>query len=178
MADKITPELSRIFHMDKVTAKTKTCFHVKADQAEREALAKRFELIDLKYFEVEFTIDCGREEASYEVAGKGIADVVQTCVVTLKDVPAHLEFSIKLIVQEGEEKPIDENDLSFLEEEVDVEYYQENQIDLGEIAAQYLALALDPYPHAEGADKASIGDEKEVLNEIISPFAVLQKLKQ
>lgn len=178
MADNITPELSRLFNLDKVGTKSGINFQVKAGPSEREALAKRFDLVEIKRLEVIFTLAHGSEEATYEITGTGKADVVQSCVVTLKDVPAHVEFTIHVIAQEGEEQPIDENDLSFLDEEIDREYYQNNQVDLGEIASQYLVLSLDPYPHAEGAEKTTIGDSDKVQSEIVSPFSVLQKLKK
>jgi len=54
-------------------------------------------------------------------------------------------------------------------------------VDFGEIAAQQLALALNPYPRADGATLEQlneVADNKKVtVNERNSPFAVLGELK-
>ena len=47
------------------------------------------------------------------------------------------------------------------------------QLDLGEAAAEQLALALDPYPRAPDAVLPDIPDEPEVL-----PFATLASLRR
>ena len=52
-------------------------------------------------------------------------------------------------------------------------------VDLGEILVQQLALALDDYPRAAGAEFAQRewGETSEEEDEVVSPFAALKALK-
>ncbi|WP_052046296.1 YceD family protein [Candidatus Paracaedibacter symbiosus] len=170
------PEFSRFFALDKGHSGV-VHFRAKADETELEALAKRFDLRGMKNLVVEFTIKPhGREVGAYDLTGVGQVDVIQVCVISSKDVPAHVDFSFHTKLMEGVEQPIDESDLSFLEEETDIDYYQNGQVDLGEIAAQYLSLSLDPYPRSPDAGELNEKVEENV-SEKVSPFAVLHKLK-
>lgn len=175
MTEPFLPEFSRVFHLEKGLTKP-VQFNAKADEEECVALAKRFELLDIKNFSVTFVVEASREAGEYEVKGSGQADVVQACVVTLKDVPEHVDFSFHTKLVHGVEKPLDEGDYSFLEEEIDVDYYQNSHVDLGEIAAQYLTLSLNPYPRAEDVDTSQYIEKDEEVNQA-SVFNLLQKLK-
>lgn len=176
MVASIAPEFSRVFQLDKGSSAS-VGFRAKADAAELIGLAKRFDLREVKNLTVEFTITRRREAGEYDLVGSGHADIIQACVVSLKDVPSHLEFSFHTKLVEGVEQPIDEADYSFLEEETDVDYYQNNQVDLGEIAAQYLSLELNPYPRSSELEQED-EEAKNVTHEIAGPFAVLKTLKK
>jgi len=59
------------------------------------------------------------------------------------------------------------------------------RIDIGELAAQHLSLALDPYPHAEGVEFEGFGEADEDEDgddpdepEKPNPFAALERLKR
>ena len=58
----------------------------------------------------------------------------------------------------------------------------DDKVDLGEAIAQHLALAIDPYPRAEGVSLASVMSALEdMASEPMTengPFAALAKLKQ
>ena len=102
---------------------------------------------------------------------------MQTCVVSLQDVHAHIESDFETYFSEADDKH-DEDDINlFLEDDDSApEVIRRGQIDLGEVVSQYLALALDPYPRAPGvslaAQLAEVGGE--VRN---NPFKILQGLK-
>ena len=51
-------------------------------------------------------------------------------------------------------------------------------IDAGELVTQYLSLALNPYPHAEGV-KYELGDDNEeaIKPKLDNPFAALKEWK-
>lgn len=169
------PEFSRVFHLEKGLNKPAQ-FNAKADEAECAALAKRFDLPEIKNFSVAFTIAAGREVGEYEVKGSGHADVVQSCVLTLKDVPEQVDFSFHTKLVHGEEKSLDEGDYSFLEEEIDIDYYQNSHVDLGEIAAQYLSLSLNPYPRVEDVEVSKYIKKDGELDQS-GVFNLLEKLK-
>ena len=62
------------------------------------------------------------------------------------------------------------------EEDCDTAFFSGDSIDIGEAVAETLALALDPFPRAPGADErlrdAGVLDEGET-----GPFAILKALK-
>jgi len=165
------PEFSRPFAVDRLgqTAVTETLL---AGPAECAALAKRLRVVELGQFSAVVTLE-RTLGGMIHVSGRLEADVVQTCVVTLVDFPSHVEDSFALDFGNA---PAEFGD----EIEVDPDYdppepIEDGVIDLGELAAQYLALALDPYPRAPGAtlDPAVSGADTAET----SPFAVLKNLK-
>jgi uncharacterized metal-binding protein YceD (DUF177 family) len=112
------------------------------------------------------------------VNGKIKADVVQTCVVTLDPVPAHIdaEFERRFLPVDVLPKNYAEQQEVFIDPEgEDPPEPVEREIDLGEVLIEELALTLDPYPRKAGvefhADEAPEGKPRK------NPFAVLAKLK-
>lgn len=101
------------------------------------------------------------------VDGRLSARVVQACVVSLEPVAERVtdEFAFR-ILSEGAE-PSD--DLEG-EDEVELEH---GIAELGEVVAQYLSLALDPYPRAEGAELPDAARDDSA-----NPFAALRGLKK
>jgi uncharacterized metal-binding protein YceD (DUF177 family) len=65
---------------------------------------------------------------------------------------------------------------SLEEEEPDV--IEGGSIDLGEIAAETLALALDPYPRIPGEEFHGGPEQPDAEQRPESPFAVLSRLKK
>lgn len=179
MADTFIPEFSRDFHLDKGLS-APVSFKIKASEAECTALARRFDLLQMKEFWVELTIEPGRVTGEYEVQGSGCADVIQACVVSLQDVPEVVNFTFHTRLVEGIEKPIEEGNFDFLEEEIDIDYYQNSHIDLGEIATQYLSLSLNLYPKAPGMreDEDEESSQASFASETTLAFALLEKLKE
>ena len=83
------------------------------------------------------------------------AAVTQTCVVSLDDFNATVEevFQARFVPSGDESDDIDpesEDELPF----------EGNLIDLGEAAAEQLALALDPYPRLPGVELPAAEDER------------------
>ena len=105
------------------------------------------------------------------------ADVVQSCVVTLGPVPAHLEVDFEMSFSASAVEPA-VADLDPLAEE-GPEPIPEGVIDLGEAVAQQLAIALDPYPRAPGASLEALEEAKQLLEQgTRNPFAELASLKK
>jgi uncharacterized metal-binding protein YceD (DUF177 family) len=100
--------------------------------------------------------------------------VVQPCSVTGDPVPAQIEedFAIRFMPEGGETG--DEVELN--EEDCDTVFYTGGAIDLGEAAAETLALALDPFPRSAGAE-AALRDAGVLNEEEAGPFAALARLK-
>lgn len=94
------------------------------------------------------------------------ASVVQACVVTLEPFTADLAEDVQLrLVPEGSESEDDDP------EGPDEIPYAGAVIDLGELAAEQLALALDPYPRRPDAALPPVEDTAP------HPFAALRRLR-
>jgi uncharacterized metal-binding protein YceD (DUF177 family) len=161
----VTPELHRPVTIDRVD-NTGLDMSVEANEAECSALAVRMKLPDMRSLTCDFHLE--REFAGAFLAhGHLRARVVQTCVVSLEDFTNLIEehFAVRL-VPEGQESDDDPESLD------EIPYHGET-IDLGEVAAEQLALALDPYPRAPGAELPTLPDDAEW-----QPFAALDALRR
>ena len=168
----MTPEFSRPRRLDTIGA-GESQVRVEADAAERSALARRFGLIGIDTLVADFVI---RTDAAGIIArGHLSGAVVQPCSVTGDPVPHRIDedFAIRF-VPDGDES-VDEIELS--EDDCDTVFYTGGAIDLGEAAAETLALALDPFPRSPGA-AAALREAGVLSEEEAGPFAALAKLKQ
>ena len=106
-----------------------------------------------------------------DATGRLEAELVQVCVVSLEDFASRLteEFSLRF-VPEGREN-FDDDPAA-----VDEIAYA-GIIDLGEVAAEQLALALDPYPRKPGETLPELDAEADEMPEKPHPFAALAALK-
>ncbi|HEY0417947.1 MAG TPA: YceD family protein [Acetobacteraceae bacterium] len=162
----MTPELHRPLVVDRVPSEGLEQL-VEATKAECAALARRLMVPELRSLSCRFRLS---PESGGRVLAEGDlrAVVVQTCVVTLDDFPSELRERFRLrFVPAGEEL---EDDDPESEDEIP---YEGASIDLGEAAAEQLALALDPYPRKPGAELPEIVPEEDA-----SPFAALARMKR
>jgi uncharacterized metal-binding protein YceD (DUF177 family) len=146
------PEFSRRIDLASLEAR-EVVREVEATPAEREALARRLDLIALHALKANLRVR-QRSEHVVEVQGAFEADLEQACVVTLEPVPAHLEGKFQQIYSADAEEPSGEVVVDLDEDEEDdlPEPLPEDAIDLGEAVVQQLAVALDPYPRKPGAE--------------------------
>ena len=165
------PEFPRPFVVDRLGAAP---IHetLGANAAERAALATRMGLVALDQLSASVTIERALSGLIH-VKGRLEADIVQTCVVTLSPFPSHVEDSFALDFGIAEAVAGDEID-------VDLDYdphepIEDGVIDIGELVAQYLALALDPHPRSPDATLETIWSESDPRP--LSPFAILKNLK-
>ena len=149
-----------------------------ADERERAALARRFGLLALDRLEARVTVAPQSTANLVLLKGHLSADVTQACVVTLEPVRTQLEESFS---QQFSLLP--SNDEAERELVIDPEGDDPPEplapqgLDLGEVIAQQLAVALEPYPRAEGArlDAELAGSEEG--SEAEGPFADLMAFK-
>jgi hypothetical protein len=168
------PEFSRIVPFARVrdgwTSETAV-----ASADERAALARRFDLVELSALEATVRLRRARAGRYVEIDGALKAAVVQSCVVTLDPVPAALDERFTLML--GPIGGVDAPEGGELIVDLDQpEPLDGDDIDIGELVAQQLSLALDPYPRSAGAE-AAIADAAGAADPAPaeSPFAVLQR---
>jgi uncharacterized metal-binding protein YceD (DUF177 family) len=167
------PELSRPLPVDKISAGGVEETIV-ADDKERRRLAARFVLLELKGLEARLTVTPTRGGDMFAVKGRMEADVVQQCVVTLEPLPSKIDQAIDVLYV-GQELLRDQLGKPHLDvEEEETEAIVNGVIDLGELVAQNLGIALDPYPRKPGLAyvEAEYGDAI-----VANPFAKLAELK-
>lgn len=150
-------EFSRPLAIDKIPANgfEQT---LEAKDKERLSLAERFGLIELPSLTAELKVHPAGLDQTVLVTGSLKADVIQQCVVTLEPLPAHVESFIDVTFMPeaeigGGAGPADADS-------EDIEVIVDGAIDLGELVAQQLGIALDPYPRKPGAAyvEAEYGD--------------------
>jgi len=170
-------EFSRPIEVERI-AGTPSQFKFDADPAERAALADRFGLISLDRFQASFTLRRLRKDL-IRVKGHISASLVQACVVTLEPVPAEIAEDLELDFSENVDDPGLEMDLD-AEAADGPEPLSGGMIDLGEVAAEQLGLAIDPYPRKPGAEIPAewVGDPTATpaSETKVNPFAELEKL--
>src|SRR5262249_41166557 len=146
---------------------------------ERAALARRFDLLELPRLEATARLRRARAGRCIEVDIALRAAVVQACVVTLDPVGAEIDEQISLVLGPtggAEPEPEGGRGLDLIVDLDEPEPLDGDEIDVGELVAQQLSLALDPYPRSAGAD-AVVGEvaQEAGSDPATSPFAVLQQ---
>lgn len=173
----LVPEFSRLVRVDQIPA-VGIAMDISAKPAELEALAQRFDLQAIESLEATVRLKAMAGGALVRLDGRFAADVVQTCVVTLEPVPAHVEEEFTLTYGAAEpEEPGEEIELS-LDEEDPPDPIVDGSIDVGEAVAEHVALALDPFPRKPGIAFGGVADEPDEGEKKPSPFAVLAQLRK
>ena len=157
-------ELSRIVRLDRVPTRGLTV-DVTASEAERAALAKRFELLDLPALTAEVTVLPGLG-GTWVVTGRLHAEVVQACVITLDPVAQSIDEAVDLRFAPGAKISTDDPEAP--------EPLVGDTIDVGAIVADHLSLALDPFPRAPGATYEPAVQPADAKP---NPFAALEQLR-
>lgn len=157
------PEFSRPFALDRLGA-ADIEVEVAADADECFALALRLGIPAVHALACRFRLrrgEAGRIEAEATLRVR----LVRECVVTLDPFETDVDepFSV-VFVPEGFESDDDDPEC------VDEIAYTGAAIDLGEAAAEQLALTLDPYPRKPGASIPA-----EAQEPLDSPFAGLAR---
>lgn len=144
--------------------------HISATPEECLNLAKRFGIRAINRFSCRVSVvECQGHLGGYDLEGVVEAEITQSCIATLEDVPQEIQTNFSVLVLE----PSKQKELyPGQEDEEDIEFLEDGVLDVGEIAAQYLALAIDPFPRSSSAPEklnTSVEDKQ-------SPFSVLEKL--
>ena len=175
MTDPAAPRPTR-FRTGGLSPRKPTRFSYRPDAGDKAALADDLGLIALHRLELTGEIrPAGRDELVLEATLTAVVD--QACSVTLAPVPAQVSELFRRRYVAGLESP-DGEEVEMPEDD-SVEPMPE-VIDLAEIAAEALALALPLYPRAPGAEFAQGLHAAEGVTPLtdadLKPFAGLQGL--
>ncbi len=173
-----SPAFSRLLTPQRLAGLDGRALSEVATEAELRAVAAAFGLVGLDALRIEARLAREGKEG-WRVEGRVAAEPVQECVVTLDPVPARIDEPFLRryepgAAEEAEEAVIDP-------EAEDPPEPLGHGIDLGLVAMETLALALDPYPRAPGAAFEPVIAAPEgvepMTDEAAKPFAGLAALK-
>ncbi len=181
------PEFSRVIDTETLGDAVKT-LKIEASPDERSRLAERFGLEGLDSFNAELSLTPEGGGRLFRLTGTFEADVTQTCVVTLEPLETRVTGALDRLYDPAQSENNDEENFD-VEADDPPEPAPDGLIDVGEAAAEQLALELDPFPRKsdvsltefstgpDGEGPAQEGEEAlpEPKN---SPFAILEKLKK
>ncbi len=145
---KPAPEFSRRIEVSRLGGR-EAIFPIAATSVERQALARRFDLLALDRLEGEVRLS-RLAGGLIRLSATFAAEVVQACVVSLEPVASDLNDQFSILY--GPSAP-DSSVVVDLESDI-IEPFEAAAIDIGEAVAQQLALVLNPYPRAPGAGLA------------------------
>jgi uncharacterized metal-binding protein YceD (DUF177 family) len=167
----ITPEFARLIPVDRIGLKEKS-FDIDADAKERKALAQRLGIPEVRKVAAQISLKLIRGGSVVLLKGRVQAGLVQNCVVTLDPVDTEVdeEFTLTYSV---ESKHGPSEVVVDLAEEDPPEPVENGQIDIGEAAAEHLALAMDPFPRAPGVSFQAPPETPIEEPKKANPFEVL-----
>jgi hypothetical protein len=161
-------EFSRIQRVDTLP-RDGLKLEIEANAQERAALARANGLPEIARLTAELTVKKWRGGARVE--GVVSARLTQVCVVSLEPFEAEIEepIEVKFLPPDGASASAEAlGDADAPDELID------GKIDLGALAAEFLTLALDPYPRKPGA--AFAPPSEDAARE--RPFDALRGLSQ
>lgn len=184
------PEFSHIVRPSALEA-DEPVFALSADKAALDALARRFGLPGIARFDAEVRLKWVRGGRHLRMRGELRAEVTQSCIVTLEPVERAIDEHFEVLFHPVSGVPEDAGDAG--EEgfsgplDVGSEPFFGDSLDIAEMVARELALALDPYPRKSGARleyspesggmEGAPGEAGGVPERRKSPFEVLAALK-
>lgn len=167
-----------------------------ADERARGLLAKRYGIVSVDKLAGTASLRRQSDGMTIHVSGTLDAAVTQSCVTTLEPVADTIRETFdgwfldesqatsftRALKKKQEEEGVpfdafpDDEETPMVNEQEEPEPIAGGMVDVGELAAQYLSLALNPYPHSEEAlSEGPLGDDKPL--EKPSPFAALKDWK-
>jgi uncharacterized metal-binding protein YceD (DUF177 family) len=142
------------------------------------ALAAELGVTTCERLTVTYTLH-GIADGTYNLSGRLQARVMQPCVVTLEPVSQDIDEPMAVDYWPADQMPEpDKGEISLKDDDADVQPMIDGRIDVGTVAYEVLASAVDLYPRKPGATLE--WEDKLVAKgtiEKVNPFAVLAKLK-
>ncbi|MGB4106201.1 MAG: YceD family protein [Alphaproteobacteria bacterium] len=186
------PEWSHVIEADKVGT-TPLKMTISPGTDERKRLTKRLGITELRSLEADVAMSRDSGSNVIFISGQIRAAVTQASVVSAKPVKSEIMDSFEAWFAD-EDKAVSfarakqerltrdgQAEMPFLDESEDPEQIVDGKIDVAELVAQYLSLAIDPYPRNEGEEYGQESDGKagkkgkgEVYE---NPFAALKEWK-
>jgi hypothetical protein len=169
------PLLDARFRIDNIPPEGRE-IEVKATEAQRAAIADRLDISALDKLEAKLRLT--RFRGGLRIEGRLEAITEQPCVVTFEPVKQAMDEEVERVFLPASEQPA--VSVTHPEVYIDLEadelpdYFEGHEVDLSEALVETVALALDPYPRAEGVTVEDLGLGEDEADE--SPFSSLKSL--
>jgi uncharacterized metal-binding protein YceD (DUF177 family) len=173
MTAPVRPEWSRPERIDTIGTGERPVT-IEADADERRRLAGRFGLVAVERLAASFRVR--REGEAIVATGRVEASVIQACSVTGEPLPARVDEAVTLRFVDDGAASAGDAEVELAADALDTMPIEGDAIDLGEAAAETMALALDPFPRAPGA-AAALAAAGVVNEEAAKPLGGLAALK-
>jgi hypothetical protein len=189
----LSPEWSHKIDADQIEGRP-VHFKISPSPEQCKDLARRLQIEAIEHLEASLTAERDKRNMSVHVTGELSARVKQLCVVSREPVFDDIRTAVEgwfadpgtviSITKARHEKDSRSHDaeLPILDERDDPEPYIDGKIDLGELAAQYLSLAVNPYPQKDDVDYKNYvvadDDERKIPELRRNPFAALKDWKK
>lgn len=133
-------------------------------EQQRKDMARRAGIDAIGSLEAQMTLQRNTGNGLIHVKGVLNSEVTQDCAVTLKKLQSKVTDSFDAWYTDHEQvvslagvrrerdSMLSDGELAVAEEHEDPEPAVDGFIDIGELAAQYFCLAVNPYPHAEDSN--------------------------
>ncbi len=184
-------EWSHFFDVDDLNHSKPTALTIEASEDECMDLARRFSVEAIKKVNAQLSLTL--EGGIIHVTGQFDCVVTQNCVVTLEPFDTALSEPVEgwfankesMVSFAAAKKERDvarsQAEVEVLDEKDDPEPIVEGRIDLGELVAQHISLAIPAYPHKDGVtyevgDDDIVIDDKSPLRK--NPFEALKDWKE
>jgi uncharacterized metal-binding protein YceD (DUF177 family) len=178
-------EIERIVDVDRM-GQAGAALEIVATDGERAALARRFGFLALPAFSARVTVD-RRAGGQIVVEGRLRGRIVQACVLTLEPVAQDLDDAFRIVFKQNMSDELDpESGEAVVSAQSDApEPLEGNMLDVGEIVAEQLSLAAEPYPRRPGVSLEDVmpkprkggGRQEPSSDRRRHPFAGLAALK-
>jgi uncharacterized metal-binding protein YceD (DUF177 family) len=177
-----TPPFSYPVKVGHISANAVTV-RVEADERERQALAKLWQVLSVASLTAELQIARWKKDG-VRLKGRVQARIVQACVVSLEPVESMIDETLEQIfVPEGSKLARlmtgDTAEMVLDPDGPDLpETFVGDTIDAGAVVAEFAALAIDPYPRKAGHQFTDhIEADQTLSGGKPNPFAVLKDWK-
>ena len=172
-----TPDFTREVKFNAVGA-TGMELSIAAEPHECAALAARMDLVSLALLQA--TAELDRQGSGVSARVHLVADVVQSCVVTLEPVEARIDqsFEVDFKPQDGAQSVENSDSAETSVLDGDTAPIIGGVFNLGAVVAEYLSLAIDPYPRKFGIEfMAEDYDSGETVDsDVRRPFSALGEM--
>lgn len=156
---------------------------ISAGAADLVLLAAQWGVPEVLSFTAELTLSRWKRDG-VRVKGHVGSTLVQECVVTLDPVTQQVKEDIEMVFLPENSRLVsrmtDDKGEMFLDPDGPdaPELFEGDSIDVGVVAAEFAALAIDPYPRKPGLEFGDRIESDPTTDKKPSPFAVLQGMKR
>ncbi|GHF29050.1 metal-binding protein [Kordiimonas sediminis] len=175
-----TYSFSKVIRASEVTSKPEN-FHITAKPEDLNAIKDRLLIVDIESLEATASVSAVKNSKGIEISGEIKSRLTQECVATGDPVQETVDSPFSLLLLPANEVEVLDAEEAYMDPDApEYDVLEGDDVDLGEVIVQTLAVTMEPYPRAEGveisaADIAGLSVNEEAEGKP-NPFAALKNL--